>query len=242
MPMTHGSQSTLTCEVCGRQVVMATSLARKVATCGADECKRALGTKRAIERRGPVPDLPDRTASSYHSHAREVRACIICDAQFLILPKAPMQTCSKECDSRRRSELQLIYPQTFNCAECGAKAVRTTHVVQTYCSNKCRIIVLNRQKRVKTQGRGIASMSRTGYMRVRVVEGDEVRIIMEHRYVMEQHLGRRLTATERVHHINGIRADNRLENLQLFASQRHHLREAHPDMQALNALRLKRTS
>lgn len=42
--------------------------------------------------------------------------------------------------------------------------------------------------------------------------------IAEHRLVMEQHLGRRLTKTETIHHINGKRDDNRLENLELWAS------------------------
>lgn len=52
--------------------------------------------------------------------------------------------------------------------------------------------------------------------------------IMEHRLVMERHLGRLLDNTEQVHHINGVHTDNRIENLEVLTAEEHtrrHVRE-----------------
>ena len=61
--------------------------------------------------------------------------------------------------------------------------------------------------------------SRLGkYMSIRV---GHRKYQLEHRYVMEQHLGRKLKRSEHIHHINHEPLDNRIENLEIIDASTH---------------------
>lgn len=65
-----------------------------------------------------------------------------------------------------------------------------------------------------------------GYVKIHMPEHPAANVngyVWEHRLVMEKMIGRYLKQREVVHHRNGIRCDNRPENLQLFSENKLHL-------------------
>jgi hypothetical protein len=61
--------------------------------------------------------------------------------------------------------------------------------------------------------------NRQGYRERRRVHHGKLERVLEHRYVMSQMLGRLLYPKENVHHINGVRDDNRPSNLELWSTK-----------------------
>jgi hypothetical protein len=68
--------------------------------------------------------------------------------------------------------------------------------------------------------RGERFIDSRGYAQVRIPDHPAATRgwVLEHRAVMEENVGRLLLPTESVHHVNGVRDDNRIENLELWSS------------------------
>lgn len=97
--------------------------------------------------------------------------------------------------------------------DCGRHGPRKGGLCETHYARLKRHGDVQAHIPIKAQGKGHVS-KQSGYRFIWVPEHGKT--VQEHRLVMERHLGRPLKRSERVHHINGIRTDNRLENLELW--------------------------
>lgn len=123
--------------------------------------------------------------------------------------------CSNKCAKlgAHWRNLRPTEPPTLACPRCGKvtrrrynKANQGYDYKQKFCSKAC-------ADAAQTKGRFI---DKSGYVMLPRNKGYSQ---PEHRAVMEQMLGRKLEPHETVHHKNGIRTDNRPENLELWSGR-----------------------
>jgi hypothetical protein len=140
---------------------------------------------------------------------RNPKRCERCGESFM--PEGPAaKFCSDMCRRQPRS-----------CVRCNKPFLTGKPTsIQQYCSDVC-----SKQSAVEKRDQHLELRRQSGPLRRRLDDHGYVRIYLgartggrymaEHRYVMSEHLGRPLLSTETVHHINGDKTDNRIENLQL---------------------------
>lgn len=174
-----------------------------------------------------------------------MRQCAVCGTEFEPRHAGKAQLyCSRECyernkANRRRLDQRLGVEKV--CETCG-ESYRPFYAEQRFCTARCRGLWQRIDKRRRCEHCGAEFIYRKptqrfcsrqchydshigqvvnagGYLRVFVPRGtpgaDSSGRMLEHRWVMQQAIGRPLEAHETVHHMNGDKLDNRIENLQL---------------------------
>lgn len=129
------------------------------------------------------------------------------------------------------------------CKRCGAPFLTSVFHAKDkeHCSRSCGLKAANEANpghflggKPGTNWKGGRLVARNGYVWLwnpeaaqRHRPGTKKPYVLEHRLVMEEKLGRALLPGENVHHINGIRDDNRPENLELWVKKQPPGQRAH---------------
>jgi len=140
-----------------------------------------------------------------HTKVLHQKTCKHC--QILYTPSHKRQQyCSVICKDRGLANIKQ-----FTCQYCGIVFERKNckNKEYKYCSSSCSARATNARR---TPSVGTRLRRSDGYYTIQTPEGS----MFEHRYVMEQKLGRKLYPGENVHHIDGDRGNNDPENLELW--------------------------
>ena len=105
----------------------------------------------------------------------------------------------------------------FKCPTCGVVKKMLPWEIRgrKYCSIKCRPLPPRGEKSPNWKG---GTQILGGY---RYIHQGGSRYKAEHRIVMEKHISRELGADEIIHHKNGSKQDNRVENLEIVLRSTH---------------------
>ncbi|WP_202966793.1 HNH endonuclease signature motif containing protein [Sphingopyxis sp. C-1] len=161
----------------------------------------------------------------------KIQRCLTCLEEFATFPRGGLSYCGKVCYRKRckrcgkdfnPSTPRAVYcskgckQKSASCEKCGVIYVVGKGSQGRFCSLTCFY-----ENECPT---GSVRDAGDGYKIIKVAPGTPnakkfgtgANWMLEHRFVMQEKLGRPLEKNENVHHINGRRDDNRPENLELW--------------------------
>jgi len=164
-----------------------------------------------------------------------IAECINCNKPFYKRPNAKHVSCSMKCRSKNKEWLKNrtgtnnwrhINAPKANCLVCGKSSLAKRN--PKYCSWKCRVRDPNWLEKIslKNHHSWKGGKIKTPYGYIMILKKDHPRAnnggyVFEHILIMEKHLDKFIPINENVHHINGLKDDNRLENLEIMTRSEH---------------------
>lgn len=168
-----------------------------------------------------------------------IKKCVFCHEEFTVKNAKSYRNrmyCSVKCRiAAKPHEGKPVNKQRveLTCLACGNKfLVKASRANKAhYCSVECYNKKRGMPGETNPAWNGGMVLDVHGYL-LKKVEKDYPGAnckgyIRNCRYVWQETTGEILKATDVIHHINGIRSDDKIENLQKYASHSEHIRIAH---------------
>ena len=152
---------------------------------------------------------------SWQNRERAKKAILICLNCHKAFELKACETRVKEnrvhyCSAKCRDEAKKT-GKIIKCKQCGISFYSTRN---QFCSHKCAC-------QYKKQHYNHKKYKENGY-EIRYIQGyNKKGNVKEHRYIMEQYLGRRLNTDEVVHHKDGNKLNNNINNLEVMKRGEH---------------------
>lgn len=144
--------------------------------------------------------------------ASRFRARVFCSRACYLRSDYHSETVAAANGRRHPVDSVILKP----CEQCGTEVrrPRSQYRNRTFCSVECRQVFRVASSRPQ--------LTTSGYIKVFVGKqfpgADGKGYILEHRKVVQEQLCRPLLPEENVHHVNGVKTDNRPANLELWTT------------------------
>lgn len=182
------------CNVCGKSIVCYKSTYDKKKYCS-KECRESVThlTKHCI-----VCGKEYSVAKSRYGNRKNIRY------------KCCSENCRDEFHRRNKKDNNHV------CTNCGLSfnSPRDNKTSMVFCSQKCSKEYMRGEKSPFYSGGNITSQ---GYKAIKIGK----KYVLEHRLVVEEHIGRKLKRDEDVHHIDFNKLNNDISNLLLLKKDEH---------------------